>query len=91
MIASQAKAEAAVYGAICLEIMGESPGLYLRELKSLLTTGFNRGEWDFNPVLDAALGDKGRPVRDFYRALCDAILDPSKVPLLQEYSQYVAI
>jgi tetratricopeptide (TPR) repeat protein len=73
-----------VYQTVIDVIQGRSCEAALAGLRKLLDTGFERGEWTFEPVFEA-WKDKIEPeVLEVIRAYADAVLDESKVATLDE-------
>ena len=67
----------------------DSPAL--GRLRTILASGFERGQWFYNSVVTAA--ERRIPSADMklYRALADAILDESKVAALDSFERWKAI
>ncbi|MBI3249024.1 MAG: tetratricopeptide repeat protein [Deltaproteobacteria bacterium] len=60
----------------------------LGRLKTLLTTGFEPGDWSFDDVLAATAPKLSEEDRAFYAALATAILDKAKVVALEAFPRW---
>lgn len=83
---SQAVAEALLYGCLSSELSSGTSGNGLGGLKNVLSRGFERGSWDFSAVFESVLPKIAPERQDMYRAIGDAILNPDKLPALEECS-----
>jgi protein O-mannosyl-transferase len=90
--ASQAAAEALLYGALEHDLApgGQDDGMLAR-LKGLLSIGFVRGSWDFDPMFAVTLPKLPAARHALYRSLGEAILDQSKVALLDAFSEWQSL
>lgn len=79
---SQVHAEALLYLCLHAELTGTDPALALRDLKSLLATGYRRGKWDFTALFNVVFRKIPNAKQDLYRAVGSAILDKNKVAAL---------
>ncbi|TYL41858.1 hypothetical protein [Dickeya sp. ws52] len=82
---SQALAEALLYGCLYSELTAEALDKHLGYLKKVLSTGFERGLWDFTAIFEAVLPKINQERWEFYRALGTAILDADSVPALDDF------
>ncbi len=90
--ASQATAEALLYGALQHDLMPGCPDDdMLARLKGLLSIGFERGPWDFDPMFAVTLPMLPPARQAFYRSLGVAILDQSKVALLDGFADWLSL
>lgn len=85
---SQALAEALLYGAFVHSELGTKDTRMLARLKSLLLTGFDRGEWDFSPLFEKVVPRCPENERPLLRSLCDAVLDEGKVSDLDLHGEW---
>ena len=84
-------AELTLYRGLLLLGATESDAPALGRLKTLLQTGFVRGDWSFDEVLSAAGGWLSQDDAALYRALADAILDETKVAALDAFPRWKKI
>ena len=86
---SQTLAEALLYGALGYELApgGQDEGMMAR-LKGSLAAGYERGFWDFEPMFAVTLPRLPAARQEFYRSLGSAVLDESKLDLLQAFDEW---
>lgn len=80
----QATAEALLYLSLCNTLEDKAPDNYFASLKSLLQTGYERGDWSFDALFDKTLTALSDDVRELYLLLGKAILDEEALPALEE-------
>lgn len=88
---TQVAAEVAFYRALVLRSEEKDNAIALGYLKHMLKSGFERGWWRFDDVLQKFAGNLDRNEMIFYRALSQAILDQSKISRLERLEHWQII
>ena len=60
----------------------------MARLKGSLAAGYERGFWDFEPMFAVTLPRLPAARQEFYRSLGSAVLDESKLDLLQAFDEW---
>ena len=90
--AMQSTAEALLYGALHQELAPQGPDAdMLARLKSLLAMDYERGLWDFDTLFAVTLPKLPLARQAFYRSLGAAVLDRSKVALLDGFADWQSL
>jgi len=90
--ALQSTAEALFYGALHQELAPQGSDTdMLARLKGLLAIDYDRGSWDFDPLFAVTLPKLPLERQAFYRSLGAAVLDRSKVALLDGLADWQSI
>ncbi|MCH8226650.1 MAG: hypothetical protein IIC97_12370, partial [Chloroflexi bacterium] len=77
-----------LYRCLLLRLDGQDDESGLGRLHTLLKTGFDRGIWSFDDVLESVDDDLGGNDRELYAALAAAILDHENVAALDEFPRW---
>jgi tetratricopeptide (TPR) repeat protein len=85
---SQVAAVVLLLRGLLLKIKASDDASALGRLKTLLKTGFTRGDWSFDHVLAGTKNSLSEDAHKLYAALAAAILDSEKVAELEEFPRW---
>ncbi|OOZ38890.1 hypothetical protein BOW53_13775 [Solemya pervernicosa gill symbiont] len=88
---SQGLAEGLLYLALLSLIDHGDATPFLKRLKGVLASNYQRGSWDFEPVFNAISDRIDEETLNFYRQLGTAILDDSTLPDLENNELWHAL